>query len=70
MPKELRDRLNVRGGEQLDIVEVEGHLEIRFEGRDADLVRTKHGLLAAAPDDTVPDLTSEDVRELLERTRR
>lgn len=69
VPKPLRERLALRGGETLEIDEHDGHLEIRREGTDADepLVDTGDGFLTMGAG---PGLNAEQVRELLERTRR
>lgn len=70
VPKRIRDRLLLTGGEELEIEEREGRIEIRRAPRDVDLVETPHGLLAADPRADLPGLGPDEVRELLERTRR
>lgn len=70
IPKAIRDRLGLRGGEQLEVDECDGEIRVARPKRGAQLVRTEHGLLTAGPDAGLPGLGPEEVRELLERTRR
>lgn len=70
VPKRIRDRLMLRGGDELDIDEAGGRIEIRRAPREAGLVETRHGLLAADPRGDPPGLSPDEVRDLLERTRR
>lgn len=70
IPKRIRDRLGLRGGERLEVNEAEGEIRIARPKREVPLVETEHGLLAADPDAGLPGLGPEEVRELLERTRR
>ena len=69
VPKELRDRLGLHGGEPLEIREADGRLElvpvpakVRLEERDGGVV--------AVPEDDLPPLGDDLVRETLERSRR
>jgi AbrB family looped-hinge helix DNA binding protein len=69
VPKALRDALRLAPGTELEIVAADGGLEIsplptpmHLEGRGASTV--------AVPDDSVPPLTAELVRETLEGLRR
>lgn len=69
VPKALRDALGLEGGETLEIVEVDGRLEIevapltmRLEDRD--------GFPVIVPDRPLPPLTVQQVRETLDRVRR
>jgi len=70
VPKRIRDRLLLKGGEELEIDELDGRIEIRRAPRDVELVETRHGLLAADPRASLPGLGPEEVRQLLEGTRR
>lgn len=70
VPKAIRDRLGLRGGEQLQVEEWDGEIRVTRPKAGARLVRTEHGLLTAGPDSALPGLGPEEVRELLERTRR
>lgn len=69
VPKAMRDALGLQGGEILEIVLVDGRLEIeapptpvRLEERD--------GHWVAVPERPLPPLTQELVRDTLERIRR
>jgi AbrB family looped-hinge helix DNA binding protein len=69
VPKALRDALHLSPGTELEIVAADGGLEIsplptpmHLEGRGASTV--------AVPDEPVPPLTAEVVRETLEGLRR
>lgn len=70
IPKRIRDRLGLRGGERLEVDEAEGEIRIARPKREVPLVETEHGLLAADPQAGLPGLGPDEVRELLERTRR
>lgn len=70
VPKPIRDRLMLAGGEDLEIDEIDGRIVIGRPPRDVDLVETRHGLLAAQPGADLPGIGPAEVRELLERTRR
>jgi AbrB family looped-hinge helix DNA binding protein len=66
IPKRIRDRLALTGGEELEIEEADGLIEIRRPDEDAPLVRDASGLLTMSPG---PGLGPEEVRELLEQSR-
>jgi AbrB family looped-hinge helix DNA binding protein len=70
VPKSIRDRLMLAGGEELEVDEIDGRIVIGRTPRDVELVETRHGLLAADPRADLPGLGPADVREVLERTRR
>lgn len=69
MPKPLRDALGFEPGQELDVTIREGHLEIsplpvkiRLEEED--------GRLVAVPEQPMPPLDAETVRDVLENVRR
>lgn len=69
VPKSLRDALGLRGGESLEIVERDGRIELepiatpmRLEGSGEDVF--------AVSAETLPPLTDDDVRSVIEQTRR
>jgi AbrB family looped-hinge helix DNA binding protein len=66
IPKPLRDRLALTGGEELEIAELDGRIEITRPQHDEPLVEVE-GVLTFP---SGPGLGPEQVRELLERTRR
>ncbi|MGH3104787.1 MAG: AbrB/MazE/SpoVT family DNA-binding domain-containing protein [Gaiellaceae bacterium] len=69
VPKALRDQLQLRGGEELEISAVDGRLEIEVPSTPMRLEDRGRGLVAVA-DREVPPLTAEQVREVLEQIRR
>jgi len=70
IPKPIRDRLALRGGEQLEVEEFDGRIQIQRAPRAVRLVKTRAGLLAADPTGELPGLGPDSVREQLERVRR
>jgi AbrB family looped-hinge helix DNA binding protein len=69
IPKTIRDRLGLRGNEQVEITERDGRIEIEPAPTDVELVR-EGSVLVARPDGPLPPLTDEIVRETLDRVRR
>lgn len=69
IPKEIRERLGLGGGRTVEIRERDGIIEIEAAPTPMKLVRRSGGIVAV-PDETLPTLTDEAVREVLERTRR
>jgi AbrB family looped-hinge helix DNA binding protein len=70
VPKQIRDRLGLRAGEQLEVEEENGAIRIARPKRRVRLIETEHGILAAEFDPPLPETTPEDVRDVLERVRR
>ncbi len=70
IPKAIRERLGLRGGEQAQVEELDGEIRLSRPKPGAQLVATEHGLLTASADSGLPGLGPEEVRDLLERTRR
>ena len=70
IPKAIRERLGLRGGEELEVEEWDGQITVARRKRGVRLVRSEHGILTAAPDSDLPGLGPEEIRELLERGRR
>lgn len=66
IPKPVRDRLALEGGEELEIEVAYGRIEISRPFRDEPLVETEDGLLTFAGG---PGLTVEETREIIERQR-
>ena len=69
IPKAFRLRLGLTGGETLQIRELDGRLELELAPTPMTL-ETRDGVLVAVPTEDLPELTDEDVRESLERSRR
>ena len=69
IPKEIRERLGLRRGRRVEIRERDGRIEIEPETTPMKLVRRRGGSVVV-PDEKMPPLTDEMVRDTLERTRR
>lgn len=70
IPKQLRQAASLEAGQELEITERDGRIEIEPVAAPMRLVE-REGFLAAEVDgDEGPPLTAEQVRDLLERTRR
>lgn len=69
VPKPIRDRLELRGGEALEVEERDGVVELRLVPTAVDLVETPGGPVAQ-PREDVPPLTDAAVRDTLDRVRR
>ena len=67
--KELRSRLALVGGQELEIREREGRIELEPAGASMSLRNGGDGPVAV-PAEVLPPLTDEIVRETLERARR
>lgn len=69
IPKALRQRLGLTGGETIEVRERDGRIEIEPAPTEMSLVKERHGL-AAVPVHDLPLLTDDVVRATLERMRR
>jgi AbrB family looped-hinge helix DNA binding protein len=69
IPKELRERVGLHRGRSVDIRERDGRIEIEPAATPMSLVR-RGGRPVAVPEEKLPPLTDEIVRDTLERTRR
>ena len=69
IPKSIRVRLGLTGGETLEIRERNGLVELEPAPTPMTLVE-RDGVLVAVPEQPLPTLTDETVRETVERTRR
>lgn len=69
IPKALRQRLGLKGGEALEIRERDGTIEIEPAATPMRL-EDRGGASVAVPEDDLPPLTDQLVRATLERTRR
>lgn len=69
VPKQLRDALGLESGTTLDIRVSDGRLEIEALPTEMHLVKRGRSLVATT-DEALPPLTSDDVRAVLDATRR
>jgi len=69
VPKSLRQALGLKPGQPLEIRAGEGRLEIEIASTPMQLKKRGNGMVAI-PDDKLPALTADLVRETLERVRR
>ena len=69
VPKAIRERLHLLGGETVDIEERDGVVEIRVASTDVHVRETAEGPVAV-PTRPMPPLTDDIVRDTIERTRR
>lgn len=69
VPKPIRDRLQLHGGETLEVEERDGVINLRPAPTEVELVQTPEGPVAR-PLDHLPPLTDATVRDTLEQVRR
>jgi AbrB family looped-hinge helix DNA binding protein len=69
IPKALRQALDLKPGQPLEIRAGDGRLEIEVAPTPVKLVKRGKGVVAV-PATTLPKLTAEQVRESIERIRR
>lgn len=69
VPKPLRDELGLQPGQVLELEVTDGRLQVEIAPIDIRLERRRHGPVAV-PDERLPTLTADVVRQTLERTRR
>jgi AbrB family looped-hinge helix DNA binding protein len=69
VPKALRQAMGLSAGRELDIVFTDGRLEIEITPMAAH-VEQRGEIHVIVPDDEVPELSNEQVRDAIEATRR
>jgi AbrB family looped-hinge helix DNA binding protein len=69
VPKDVRERLGLRPGMQVQLTEVDGALEITPMVTPMSVVE-RNGVIVLESERTMPTLTAEQVREVQESTRR
>ncbi len=69
IPKPMREALGIDGPTELELTEVNGSLELTVPYIKAHL-ETRNGFTVIVPDEPVPPMTTELVREVLERVRK
>lgn len=70
IPKQLRQAAGLEPGRELEITERDGRIEIEPVAAPIELVERDGFLAAEVPGEDGAELTADDVRDLLERTRR
>ncbi len=70
VPKAVREAAGFQAGQELEICEHDGRVEIEIASKPIRLIERDGFLAAEAEDDEGPPLTTEQVRALLERERR
>jgi AbrB family looped-hinge helix DNA binding protein len=69
VPKALREALGLKPGQVLEVRAGDGRLEVEIAATPLVLKRRGKGVVAV-PQDELPALTADQVRETLERVRR
>lgn len=69
VPKDIRERLGLRAGTQVELTEVDGVLEIAPSVTPMAVV-VRDGLVVLEAEQPMPTLTAEQVRAVQEATRR
>ena len=69
VPKALRQELGFKPGQILEVRAGDGKLEVEIAPTSMALKRRGKGLVAV-PDETLPPLSADEVRDTLERVRR
>jgi AbrB family looped-hinge helix DNA binding protein len=69
VPKSIRQKLRLQGGEVLEVEERDGLIELRPAATTVTIVETEEGPVAQQVDD-LPAMTAGLVREVLEQVRR
>ncbi len=70
IPKQLRQAASLEPGQELEITERDGRIEIEPVSAPVQLVERDGFLAAETSDEDTTTLTASEVRDLLERTRR
>lgn len=69
IPKVIRDELGLLGGQEIEVIARDGQVVIEPAGTAVHLVEEK-GLLVGKADEDLPPLTTEQVRDIIDRVRR
>lgn len=69
VPKAMRDTLGLKPGQPLELRVGDGRLEIEIASTPMQLKKRGKGMVAV-PDEELPPLTADEVRETLDRVRR
>jgi AbrB family looped-hinge helix DNA binding protein len=69
VPKDVRERLGLLPGHLVDLIEVDGHLEVAPTATAITIVE-REGRFIAVPQEPLAPMTADDVRAALEGVRR
>jgi AbrB family looped-hinge helix DNA binding protein len=69
IPKPMREALGIDGPTELELTETDGRLELTVPYIKAHL-EVRDGFTVIVPDEPVPPMTTEMVRDAIERSRR
>jgi AbrB family looped-hinge helix DNA binding protein len=69
VPKDVRERLGLLPGHLVDLIEVDGHLEVAPTATPITIVE-REGRFIAVPQEPLAPMTADDVRAALEGVRR
>lgn len=69
IPKAIRERLGLRGGEEIEVDESGGLIEITRSPRTGGLVDGRHGLLVFESKPGSDPIEPRDVRKAIEQSR-
>jgi len=69
VPKPVRDAMGLTAGRAIDVVYTDGRIEIELAPADV-TIDTEEGMPRLLPNERLEDLTDEQVRDVLEATRR
>jgi AbrB family looped-hinge helix DNA binding protein len=69
VPKEIRDRMGLQAGDELEIEEFNGKIEISKPQRERRLIENEDGLLTLEADPNARPVSAEEIRRELERVR-
>lgn len=69
VPKDIRERLGLRPGSMVDLAEVDGHLEVAPAVTPMHL-EERDGVIVAVAETSLPPLSADQVRAVVEATRR
>jgi AbrB family looped-hinge helix DNA binding protein len=69
VPKAIRDAMGLKAGREVDIVFTDGRIEIEIAPARVHLER-RGKVMVLVPDEDLPELSADVVRDTLESTRR
>lgn len=70
VPKAMRDSMGLTAGREVDVIFTDGRIEIELAPVDVDVETTAGPPRLVARDTHQPSLSDEDIRDVLDSTRR